>query len=262
MIQWIMNEENSVRLNKFISSSGIVSRRKADELISEGRVSVNSVTVSELGVKINPGIDKIKIDGELIAHRDKDRKANIYIILNKPSGYLTTTSDEKSRATVMDLVKINKRIYPVGRLDYDSEGLLLLTNDGDLTNKLTHPAFGINKTYLVKINKPIEEKQLKRLREGVSIEPGPVKAIKSKYKFKTSGAKVEVIPSSENKQIRITIHEGKNRQVRKMLEAVGLFVRKLKRTEYAGLNLNGIKPGMWRYLTPGEINMLKKITNH
>jgi pseudouridine synthase len=259
-----MNEAGSVRLNKFISSSGIVSRRKADELIIEGRVSINSVTVDELGVKINPFKDKIKIDGELINRQDKSRETFIYIILNKPAGYITTTSDEKRRPTVMDLVKINKRIYPVGRLDYETEGLLLLTNDGDLTNKLTHPGYEVNKTYLVKINKPIDEKQLKRLREGVYIERNNQSQSGRKSlhkKIKTSIANIEVIPDSDKKQIKITIHEGKNRQVRKMLESVGLFVRKLKRIEYANLSIKGLKPGEWRYLKPEEVGFLKKQNN-
>ena len=249
-----MNEDNQVRLNKFISSSGIVSRRKADELIIEGRVSVNSKTVIELGVKIDSEKDKVKIDGELINLQDKNKQSYIYILLNKPAGFITSTSDEKHRPTVMDIVKLKKRIYPVGRLDFDSEGLLLLTNDGDLTNKLTHPGYEVNKTYLVRINKPIDEKQLTRLRGGLYIESQKG----AQKKVKTSKARVDVVPDSEKKQIKITIHEGRNRQVRRMLEAVGLFVRKLKRIEYANLTIKGLKPGDWRYLTDEEIRSLKK----
>ena len=251
-----MNEDNPVRLNKFISSSGIVSRRKADELIINGRVSVNSKTVIELGVKINPEKDKVKIDGELIDPHGKNKQSYVYILLNKPAGYITSTSDEKNRPTVMDIVKLKKRIYPVGRLDFDSEGLLLLTNDGDLTNKLTHPGYEINKTYLVKTNKPIDEKQLTRLRGGLFIESQKG----ARKKVKTSKARVDVVPGSENKQIKITIHEGRNRQVRRMLETVGLFVRKLKRMEYAGMTIKGLKPGDWRYLTNEEIRLLKNKT--
>jgi 23S rRNA pseudouridine2605 synthase len=154
----------------------------------------------------------------------------------------------------MDIVKIKKRIYPVGRLDYDSEGLLLLTNDGDLTNKLTHPGYEVNKTYLVKLNKPIDEKQLTRIRGGLFIESQ--KGVQKKVK--TSKARVDVVQGSENKQIKITIHEGRNRQIRRMLEAVGLFVRKLKRIEYANLTMQGLTPGDWRYLTAEEIRFLKK----
>lgn len=252
-----MNEINSVRLNKYISSSGIVSRRNADELIAEGRVSVNATTVFELGVKINPEKDKVKIDGELINPQGTSKQSFVYILLNKPAGYITTTADEKNRPTVMDLVKIRKRIYPVGRLDFDSEGLILLTNDGDLTNRLTHPGYEVNKTYLVKINKPIDEKQLSRLRAGVFIESQK----NAQRKVKTSKARIDVIPGSEKKQIKITIHEGRNRQIRKMLESVGLFVRKLKRIEYANLTIKGMIPGEWRYLTEEEIRFLKKPTN-
>jgi pseudouridine synthase len=239
-----MSEENSVRLNKFISGSGYASRRKTDEYISEGRVSINGRTVTVLGTKINPDTDLIKVDGEVV--RNKNRL--IYILLNKPAGYITTTSDEKNRPTVLDLVKVRERIYPVGRLDYDTEGLLLLTNDGDLANKLMHPKHEVEKTYLVKLNRPIDEKTVKRLTEGVKIEGRS-----------TAKAKVNIIPKTENKQIRITIHEGRNRQVRKMLEAVGLFVRKLKRTDYAGLDIKGMRMGDWRELNKTEIKKLKSI---
>lgn len=237
-----------IRLNKFISASGHAARRKVDLLISEGRVSVNSKTISELGTKIDPDEDVVKVDGEIIKQQGKDKSDLIYIILNKPAGYITSASDEKNRPTVIDLVKIRKRVYPVGRLDYNTEGLLLLTNDGDLANRLMHPKHEIEKTYFVKVNKPIDEKQENRLRNGVVIEGK-----------ETSKAWVEIIPKSERKQIRITIHEGRNRQVRKMLEAVGLFVRKLKRIEYANLNLKGLNVGEWRYLKEAEILKLKQL---
>ncbi len=243
-----MGESGLVRLNKFISSSGYTARRKADTLISEGRVTVNAKIITELGTKIDPDRDTVKIDGETLKLQGKNKSDYIYILLNKPAGYVTTVSDEKNRPTVMDLIKIKKRIYPVGRLDYQTEGLLLFTNDGDMANKLMHPGFEINKTYLVKLNKSLEEKQEQRLREGVTIEGR-----------KTSKAFIDVIPKSERKQIKIRIHEGRNRQVRKMLETVGLFVRKLKRIEYANLNFKGVTPGEWRYLTAGEIHNLKTL---
>ena len=252
-----------IRLNKFISSSGFTARRKADQLIQEGRVTVNSTEVTELGMKIDPDKDVVKVDGELIGKKERGKSEFVYIVLNKPIGYITTTSDEKNRPTVMDLVKIKKRIYPVGRLDYDTEGLLLLTNDGDLAYKLMHPKFEINKTYIAKVNKPIDEKQELRLQNGVVIEekPQPVSPLRGykpkRRRVKTSKAFVEVVPKSERKQIKITIHEGRNRQVRKMLEAVGLFVRKLKRIEYANLNLQGLKTGEWRYLSEVEARELK-----
>lgn len=232
-----------IRLNKFISESGYCSRRKADELIQDGRVSVNSKTVLELGSRVDSIKDKIKIDGEPV----KSVINKIYIILYKPKGYITSTSDEKNRPTVLDLVKINKRVYPVGRLDFDSEGLLLLTNDGDLANRLMHPKFGVYKTYLVKVNKPVSEEQIIKLREGVKVDERI-----------TSQARVKLIPGSEKKQLEISIYEGRNRQVRKMLESLSLFVRNLKRISYAGLELGNLKKRQWRYLTPAEIELLKK----
>jgi 23S rRNA pseudouridine2605 synthase len=250
-----MDEGNLIRLNKFIAGSGFTARRKADELIKSGRVTVNSKVITKLGTKIKPYTDVIRVDGELIKPPSEKRERYIYILLNKPAGYVTTTSDEKNRPTVLDLVGVNKRIYPVGRLDYDTEGLLLLTNDGELANKLMHPKYGVYKTYLVKINKPIDEKSLARLSEGVKIDIG------HEQSRITGKAKVSVIPKTEGKQLRISIHEGRNRQVRKMLEAVGYYVRKLKRIEYANLNMKGIKEGGWRYLSGEEIKKLKAIGN-
>ncbi len=259
-----MSEENLIRLNKFISDSGLTARRKADELIETGRVTVNSKLVVSLGTKINPEADVVKVDGELIKPRSQKKDNYIYVLLNKPAGYVTTTSDEKNRPTVLDLVGINKRIYPVGRLDYDTEGALLLTNDGDLANKLMHPKYGVYKTYLVKLNKPIDEKSLVRLREGVMIEsrsghsfPLNESGRRQANSLMTSRAKVSVVPNTENRQLRISIHEGRNRQVRKMLEAVGCYVRKLKRVEYANLNITGLKEGGWRYLSGEELRKLK-----
>lgn len=240
-----MNEGNLTRLNKFISASGLSSRRKIDELILQGRVTVNSRTVSELGIKIDPEKDIVKVDGETIR-----KKSNfIYVLLNKPAGYITTLNDEKNRRTVMDLIGVNQRIYPVGRLDYETEGLLLLTNDGELANRLMHPKFEITKTYQAKLNRPIDEKTLRRLERGVLIDGR-----------KTSVAKVNIVTNTGKTQIRISIHEGRNRQVRKMLESVGVFVRKLKRTGYANLNDNELKIGGWRYLTAIEVSELKKTT--
>jgi pseudouridine synthase len=247
-----MDEGNLIRLNKFIASSGFTARRKADELIESGRVTVNSKVVTELGTKINPTFDVVRVDGEVIKSASGKSERYIYILLNKPAGYVTTTSDEKNRPTVLDLVGVNKRIYPVGRLDYDTEGLLLLTNDGGLANKLMHPKYGVYKTYIVKINRPIDEKSLKRLREGIFIK-GNGSPERSR---RTNEAKVNIVPKTEGKQLRISIHEGRNRQVRKMLEAVGLYVRKLKRIEYANLNLKGIREGEWRYLSGEEIYKL------
>jgi pseudouridine synthase len=251
-----MDGDNLVRLNKFIASSGFTARRKADELIEAGRVTVNSEVVVSLGTKINPYKDVVKVDGELIKPPSEKKGKLIYVLLNKPAGYVTTTSDEKNRPTVLDLVKIKQRVYPVGRLDYDTEGLLLLTNDGELANKLMHPKYGVYKTYVAKINKPIDEKSLKRLREGVRIRTGSPERSR-----RTSEAKLNIVPKTEGRQLRISIHEGRNRQVRKMLEAVGCYVRKLKRIEYANLNLKGLREGEWRYLSGEEIKKLRKTSD-
>jgi pseudouridine synthase len=240
-----MNGGNLTRINKYIAASGIASRRKIDQLISEGRVTVNSKTVNELGTKIDPENDIVKVDGETVRNKQK----YVYVLLNKPAGYITSLKDERNRRTVMDLIGINQRIYPVGRLDFETEGLLLLTNDGDLANRLMHPKYEINKTYLVKLNRPIDDRAFQRLTQGVNIEGG-----------KTNPARVKIIKNSGRMMIKITIHEGKNRQVRKMVESVGLFVRKLKRVEYANLNDNGLKIGSWRYLTAQEIAGLKEET--
>jgi 23S rRNA pseudouridine2605 synthase len=259
-------KHDNVRLNKFIASSGYTARRKADEFIETGRVTVNSKLVVSLGTKIDPETDVVKVDGELIKPPSKRKEKFIYVLLNKPAGYITTTSDEKNRPTVLDLVGINRRIYPVGRLDYDTEGLLLLTNDGELANKLMHPKYGVYKTYLVKTNKPIDEKSLVRLREGVKIKADrghssspAASSRRQANSLLTSEAKVSIVPNTDGKQLRISIHEGRNRQVRKMLEAVGSYVRKLKRIEYANLNITGLKTGEWRYLSGEEVKKLKEL---
>lgn len=249
-----------IRLNKFISDSGYTARRKADILISEKRVTVNKVTITELGTKIDPDTDIVKIDGELIKSSSKvpdstgigylSKPNYIYILLNKPAGYITTTSDEKNRPTVMDLIKIKKRVYPVGRLDYDSEGLLLFTNDGDLANKLMHASHEIEKKYLVKLNRPLDIKSEIRLKNGVNIGGRT-----------TSKAAIEFVPNKERMQVKISIHEGRNRQVKKMFEAVGIYVRKLKRIEYANLDLSGVNSGEWRYLNAEEVRKLKGLVD-
>lgn len=248
MNKTVMNEDaGQVRLNKFIANSGYAARRKVDELIETGRVTVNKKPVTSLGTKINPLTDVVKIDGETVKVQSKF----IYIFLNKPKGYVTTTSDELHRKKVTDLVNIKERLYPVGRLDYDTEGLLLLTNDGELANKLMHPKYKVNKTYLVRLNNPIDDAKVNKLRAGVKVD-GRL----------TGEARVSIVPESGSHQILITIQEGKNRQIRKMLEAIGLFVRKLKRIEYAGLKLDNLKSGHWRFLLATEVAELKNISEN
>lgn len=236
-----MPEVELVRLNKYIASNGILSRRKIDELITQGRVDVNGITIMELGHKINAGKDKVDVDGQ----RVKAVTKKIYIILNKPDSVITSTSDEKRRRTVMDIVKINDKIFPVGRLDYHTTGLLLLTNDGELANKLMSPKSKVYKTYQVKLSKPLEEKHRVKLSGGIRIE-----------KVKTLPSKIDFITDGDYTRLKISITEGKNRQVRKMFEHYGYFVRELHRSAYAGLKLEKMKFGEWRHLTKAEIDIL------
>lgn len=236
-----------MRLQKYIAMCGVASRRKAEELIDKGLVKVNGKTVREMGVKVEIGADKVEVGGELLKTANK----NYYIMLNKPSGYVTTAKDEFDRPTVIDLVSedIKTRIFPVGRLDYETEGLLLLTNDGDFTYRVTHPKFSIDKTYIVILKGGITIRALGQLRRGVDIGG-----------FVTSPAEVEILDAEAGKtMLRIVIHEGKNRQVRKMMEAVGCKVDYLKRVKIGTVELGNLPTGRWRYLTSHEINYLKNI---
>lgn len=231
------------RLQKYIASCGVCSRRKAEELILEKRVKVNGIIVEELGVKIDENVDCVTIDGKEIVKCDK----KIYIKLHKPEGYITTSKDQFGRKTVLDLIDIDDRVYPIGRLDYDTSGLLILTNDGDLANKLMHPKYHIYKTYVAKIDGVINVNALEKLKTGVFIED-----------YKTSPAKVRLINSINNSsEVEISIYEGKNRQVRKMFEAVGHNVSKLKRVSFGKINLKGLSLGQWAYLAEEEIQFLK-----
>ncbi len=235
-----------IRLQKYLANSGVASRRAAEKMIAEGRVMVNDEIIREMGVQIDEDYDTVKVDGEIVKNDEK----KYYIMLNKPVGFVTTVSDDKGRPTVMDLVSdISARIYPVGRLDYDTEGLLLLTNDGDLTFKITHPKHDIAKTYVAEVTGNITMDTILQLRRGVVVDG-----------VKTSPAEVEVVGATQyGTKVEITIHEGRNRQVRKMFEALGCIVKKLKRTQEAGLVLGHLPSGKWRKLSESEVNMLKKI---
>ena len=235
-----------VRLQKYLASCGVASRRGSEAIIRSGRVKVNGETVREMGVQIDEEADVITVDDAVV----QPEKKMIYIMLNKPVGFVTTVTDDKGRDTVMELVSdIPVRIYPVGRLDYDTEGLLLMTNDGDLTYRITHPKNNVEKTYVAEVTGNVTMDTLTRLRRGVVIDG-----------VKTSPAKVEVIGATQlGTKLEITIHEGRNRQVRKMFEAVGCIVKRLKRTREAGLILGHVPLGRWRKLTESEVNMLKKI---
>lgn len=234
-----------IRLQKFLASSGIASRRKCEELILEGRVEVNGLTVYELGTKVDPEKDEVKYKGRIV----KQDEEKVYILLNKPIGFVTTAKEQFGRDKVLDLVKINKRIVPVGRLDMYTSGALILTNDGELVNRLTHPKNEIDKTYNATVAGVITKDEIESLQNGVEIDEGYI----------TKPAKVKILKIDEEKnisRIQITIHEGKNRQVRKMCEAVGKKIIALHRSKIGSLDVKDLKIGEWRYLTEKEINKL------
>lgn len=240
------------RLQKIIAAAGITSRRKAEELITQGRVTVNGEVVTELGSKADPERDHIKVDGKLL--RGPER--HIYLLLNKPKGYVTTRSDPEGRPTVMDLVKhVGERIYPVGRLDYGSEGLLLMTNDGELANFLTRAASHVPKTYLVKISGQASQEDMDKLRRGIRIGSKP--GMRGMQAGRTAPAQVSIAREAENPWYEVTLIEGKNRQIRRMFEEIGHHVEKIKRVRYGPLALD-VEPGQFRELTPQEIAALRK----
>ena len=233
-----------VRLQKYIAQSGAASRRHAEELIAEGRVKVNGKTVTEFGVKVEIGADSVELDGKKLEPVLK----KYYIMLNKPSGYVTTMSDEFGRPTVVELIsgEIKARLFPVGRLDFDTEGLLLMTNDGDFSYKVTHPKFEKEKTYIAEVGGGLTISGLNRLRRGIKLED-----------FTTSPAAVEILDSKAGRpEIKITIHEGKNRQVRRMFEAIGTKVLSLRRIAIGEVELGNLPHGRWRHLTSHEIKCL------
>ncbi|MDF2890831.1 MAG: rluB1 [Clostridia bacterium] len=234
------------RLQKVMAELGVASRRKCEELILQGRVKVNGQTVTELGTKVDKQNAVIHVDDIQITNKtDK-----VYILLNKPIGYITSVQDQFDRPTVLDLVsEIGVRVYPVGRLDYDTEGLLILTNDGDLTYKITHPRHNVTKTYTARVSGHVSEDAIEIFKKGIFIED-----------YKTAPAKLEIIKYLDNGTIvNITIHEGKNRQVRKMCDAIGHKVVALKRMSIGSLMLNDLKTGQWRYLNNDEIEYLYSI---
>ncbi|KAB0665580.1 pseudouridine synthase [Oryzomonas japonica] len=231
------------RLQKLISQAGITSRRAAEELIVNGRVTVNGVIVTELGSKADPATDRVAVDGKPLQFSEK----HLYILLNKPTGYITALKDSQDRPLVTDLLKgVEERVYPVGRLDYNTEGLLLLTNDGDWANRLMHPRHEVEKEYHVRVRGKVLEQQLKRMAGGVELEDGV-----------TAPATVRMVKSSDqNDWISVTIHEGRNRQVRRMCEVVSLSVVRLRRVRYGSLEIGALKPGQFRYLTDAEVQGL------
>lgn len=226
-----------VRLNRFLSESGVASRRKSEEFIKEGRVSVNGRTILDLGTSIDTDIDIVKVDGEKVKPEKK-----VYFLLNKPKGFITTTEDEKGRKTVVDLIKTNTKIFPVGRLDYDTTGVLLLTNDGDFANFLMHPSNKIPREYKVALDKPIEDEHRTKLTKGITLEGRKGKFEKIYYAHKDYKDKLVV-----------TTVEGRNHFVKRMFEALGYTVKKLERLTYAHFDTKGMPIGSYRKLSDQEI---------
>ena len=235
--------QEEVRLNKFIANSGVCSRREADNFILAGVVTVNGVVVSELGTKVNVIKDDIRFNGEKLKGEDK-----VYIVMNKPKGYVTSASDPHADKTVMDLLQGTEvRVFPVGRLDKNTTGVLMFTNDGEIAEKLTHPSYNKKKIYQVILDKPLsEEDKVKILTEGLDLNDGNIKADELEY-----------IDAHDHRRLGIEIHSGKNRIVRRIFESLGYDVKALDRVYFAGVTKKGLKKGEWRYLSEGEVNVLK-----
>jgi 23S rRNA pseudouridine2605 synthase len=235
-------KSDQTRLNKYLAASGICSRREADELISAGLVSINGNIVTELGTKVNPG-DQVKYNGERLRS-----ERMVYMIMNKPKDYITTLRDPHAKKTVFDLLgkACKERIFPVGRLDKNTTGVLLFTNDGDLTKKLTHPQFNKMKIYHVSLDRSLKGADLKEIQDGIVLEDGPMKV-----------DNISFTDATDKSKVGIEIHSGKNRVVRRIFEHLGYKVRKLDRVYFAGLTKKGLARGKWRFLTDTEIAMLK-----
>ena len=231
-----------VRLNKFIANSGVCSRREADTLIQSGVVTVNGEVVTELGTKINILTDDVRFNGQRLKGEEK-----VYIVMNKPKGYVTTASDPHAEKTVMDLLKgCPTRVFPVGRLDKNTTGVLMFTNDGEMAERLTHPSYNKKKIYQVVLDAPLSEDDKAKILEGIELTDGIVAADELEY-----------IDAHDHRQLGIEIHSGKNRIVRRIFESLGYEVRALDRVYFAGLTKKGLKKSDWRYLTEGEVNILK-----
>ena len=233
-----------MRINKYLSNSGVDSRRKCEALITAGRVKVNGKKVTELSTDVKDG-DRVEVDGRPVSLSVK----KTYIMLNKPKGCVSTVSDDRGRRTVLDFVKTSKRIYPVGRLDYDTEGLLLLTDDGELANKIMHPKNAVKKTYSVRVEGEPTDAELKRLRSGIEYNG-----------VRYCTAIVEKLGTEDGEtKLNITISEGKNHEIKNMIESLGRRVMFLKRTAIGELRVGGLKRGEWRYLSDDEVNYLKSL---
>jgi len=238
-----MKSDERIRLNKFLSMTGVASRRGADDLILEGCVQVNGTVVTALGIKIDPAHDKVFVKGRQAVLLDEP----IYVVFNKPKDCITTASDERGRTTVMDYVRIKKRIFPIGRLDRNTTGVLLLTNDGEFANRIMHPKFGIRKAYRVTLSGELKPADASQIRKGVRLSDG-----------KTAPAELVNIAGGKNRVFGVVIREGKNRQIHRMFRAMGYEVEKLDRVAYGGITYEGLPRGRWRYLTGSEVLALKE----
>jgi 23S rRNA pseudouridine2605 synthase len=235
--------KEDIRLNRFLAIAGVGSRRSNDELIVSGAIRVNGKQVRELGTKVNPENDIVTVNGKPV----HPAQHTVYILLNKPKDCITTLKDEKDRTTVSDYVRVKERVFPVGRLDRNTTGVLLLTNDGELTNSLIHPRLEIERTYKVTLDKPLRNEDLGRLKRGVELEDGLARA-----------GTIQVIDGSKRMRVYISINEGRNREVRRIFEALGYDVKYLDRVSFAGLVYSGLQRGDWRYLTNEEVRLLKR----
>ena len=234
--------QEEIRLNKFIANSGVCSRREADTLIQAGVVTVNGEVVTELGTKINVLKDEVKFNGERLKGEQK-----VYVVMNKPKGYVTTASDPHAEKTVMDLMKdCTYRVFPVGRLDKSTTGVLMLTNDGEMAERLTHPSFDKKKIYQVILDHDLKQEDFDKIIQGIELNDGEIKA-----------DELEFIDEHDRRKLGIEIHSGKNRIVRRIFESLGYEVRALDRVYFAGLTKKGLKKGEWRYLTDSEVSILR-----
>ena len=236
--------QETLRLNRYLALAGIGSRRKNDELILSGAVRINGAVVKELGTKVVVATDRVTAHGQPVILAQKF----LYILFNKPKDCITTLSDERGRATIMDYVRIRQRVFPVGRLDRDTTGVLLLTNDGDLAHLLTHPSSEIEKIYRAGLDRSIPEQDLRKLLKGVRLDDGQARA-----------GRIAAVPGTRRREVVLTVHEGRNHLVRRMFEALEYDVKKLERMSFAGLTAEGVSRGRWRFLSAREIQYLKDI---